>query len=121
VDKLKTVHYTSLCKAIIKQLILIEENWRSGMFKEIVETTPAPRYGRKIVTAANDCVVSVMKPEPLSNEQKLIFFDRRSQRTAVCTIIPSRWCVVTNVQIIVLWDRKTIEIVDTLFVCLFIT
>jgi F-box-like len=112
VDKLETVHYRGLCRTIINQSLEIDRNWRTGKFKEIGVTTTAPN-GQNIVTVTNDYVVSLLDSETFSDEKKLIFFDRRSQRTAGCTIIPLGWFVGTNVQIVVLRDIKNIQILDT--------
>ena len=106
VDKLETVRYRGLCRAIIQQLSEIDGNWRTGNFEQIEEKS---LFDRTIVTVANDCVVSISNKE---RYEKLRFFDRRSKKFIGLTKIPLEWLYVTNTEIVVLWDRKTIKVVD---------
>ena len=101
VDKLETVRYRGLCRAIIQQLSEIDRNWRTGNFEQIEEKS---LFDRTIVTVANDCVVSISNKE---RYEKLRFFDRRSKKFIGSTKIPLEWLYVTNTEIVVLWDRKT--------------
>jgi F-box-like len=109
VDKLKTGHYRGLCRTIIQQLNKINRNWRTGIFEEIEEKC---LNGGKIDNVENDCIVSISTTNTYSYEKKLLFLDRRSQRFTGSTIIPLGWSGVTNTEIVVLWERKNMEILD---------
>ena len=43
VDKLETLRYRGLCRAIIQQLSEIDGNWRTGNFEQIEEQSPIDR------------------------------------------------------------------------------
>jgi WD40 repeat protein len=107
VDELETVRYRGLCRAIMQQLNEIYRNWRTGNFEE-----EKSLYDFTIVTVANDCVVSISNRERHSLEKTLRFFDRRSKEFTGSTKIPLEWLFVTNTKIVVLWDQKTIKVVD---------
>jgi F-box-like len=109
VDNLETVHYRGLCRAICRQIKETDRNWRAGNFKigadEILEAD-------KVVTLEDDCVVYKfcrMFPSPIT----LTFFDRRSFKFTGATRIPAMSFAVTNAQIVVVWNLRNINILDT--------
>ena len=109
VKKLETVHYRSLCRGIIHELKPNVRNWRNGKFQE----TSSTRYFKNISDIAvwgdRIAVYSWSK----DSRQTFDFLNRTSLQVISSMKIPDESFAVTNTEIVVVWDKKNIKILDT--------
>jgi F-box-like len=106
VEKLATVHHRSLCRAIIEELKQIDRNWRTGNFKRTCSTDSFENISDIIVLGDRIAVYS-------SSGSKMTIVHRTSLQVISSVKIPDGSFAVTNTEIVVVWDKKNIKILDT--------
>jgi F-box-like len=111
--KLETVHYRELCKAIMKEVNEIDNNWRKRNFELIedkggyVYSTPSKiRDDRLADFNYCDWVWDGGKKDKLK-------FHNRTSMSLRCIVIPDESFAVTNTDIVAVWDKKNLKILDT--------
>jgi hypothetical protein len=111
-SKLPSGHYRELCRALIHELNETDRNWRNGNFKT---TSNRIDLLDSHVTIGNDCIVRHSNVTYCKRHRrtKLDFFHGSSPKPRSSLLIPDGWFAVTNTDIVVLWDKKNIKIVDT--------
>ena len=112
VDKLETVHYRSLCRAIIEELKHIDQNWQTGNFKKTCVTTLLETISN--ATIWDNCIVLYSQNKSSGvNEMTFGFFHQKNLEVTSSIEIPNGSFAVTNTEIVVGWDTKNIKILDT--------
>jgi F-box-like len=105
VEKLKTVHYRSLCRAIIEEQKQIDRNWRSGKFKK---TSPTYPFGSVLdITVWGDHIAACSF---VGVEMTCNLVHRTSLEVISSVKIPRESVAVTNTEIVVQWDKKNMKI-----------
>ena len=110
--KLETVHYRGLCKAIIKEVNETDRNWRNGNHKDFKEKCDSIYLGSGVV--GKDWIVDFDYNYQIWDQEKTITF--RSRMNVVAqrrVVVPAGSSVVTNTEIVVVWNMKNIKILDT--------
>jgi F-box-like len=110
--KLETVHYRGLCKAIIQEVNEIDNNWRTGKFQKTKENYDFMNLAhftvKKVFLADFDYREWVWKH---GRREELKFYNQTSM-SECCIVIPRGSFAVTNTEIVVLWDKNYLTILD---------
>jgi F-box-like len=104
VEKLKTVPYRSLCRAIIEEQKRIDRNWLSGNFKRNSSRNPFENIYN--ITVWSDRIAIYSYPTDL-----IYLVHRRSLEVISSIETPDDSWAVTNAEIVVQWDDD-IKILD---------
>ena len=109
VEKLETVHYRSLCRAIIEELKQIGRNWRSGNFKKTCKETGVRLFTD--ATIGDDRIVFSMYDHQHMRTVSVFTNKTSLQRTSF--LESGDYHTVTNTEISVVWEVNNIQILDT--------
>ena len=110
-ENLETVHYRELCRAIIKKVNEIDNNWRNGNYKIIEKQLDLESYKFPHVVIGKDWIANVDYGDwLLRSVKKILFCNRMNLVVQHCIVIPRGAFPVTNAEIVVLLDRKNIKI-----------
>jgi F-box-like len=109
VENLETVHYRSLCRVIIQELKPNVRNWRSRRFKKTSSKNDFKNISDITVWGDRIAVYSCSK----DSGQTFEFLHRTSLDVLSSMKIPDGSSAVTNTEIVVVWDKKNMNILDT--------
>jgi F-box-like len=109
VEKMETVHYRSLCRAIGQELKPNVRNWRTGNFKKTSSKNVFKNISDITVWGDRIAVYSCNK----NSGQTFDFLHRTSLEVISSMKIPDKSSAVTNTEIVVVWDEKNMKILDT--------
>jgi F-box-like len=107
VEKLQTVHYRSLCRAIIQEQNQIDRNWRTGNVKK----SSRAHLQSSVVTIGDNHIAGYYY-DYQHRAMMLEFVHRTNLEVKSSIEIPRGSSVVTNAEIAVVWDKKNIDILD---------
>jgi F-box-like len=111
--KVPSGHYRGLCKSLIHELNETDRNWRNGNFTTTFNNYNASTYSH--VTIGNDCIACRYYSIYMifNHEKTFEFFDQCSPEVKSRVRIPHGSSAVTNTEIVVVWDKKILKILDT--------
>jgi F-box-like len=113
VEKLETVHYRSLCRAIIEELKQIGRNWRAGNFKKTC-TEAGVRFCTDVTIGDDRIAIYLYTYQHMMTVSMLLFTNKtRLQRIGLEIELPGEYRTVTNTEIVVAWNVNNMEILDT--------
>jgi F-box-like len=107
-NKLQTVNYRGVCRAIMRELKLIDRNWRTGNFKKTSEKVDS-LHNANVVFGFDYIALEDYR----GHKSKLKFHHRSSLKLKSFIVIPRGSSATTNAEIAVLWDKKNIKILDS--------
>jgi F-box-like len=108
--KLPSGHYRGLCRALIHEMNEADRNWRNGNFRTTFNSYDSSLSSN--VSIGNDWIVC-HSYNYLEREDTLEFFDQCSPEVKSSLCIPRGSSAVTNTEIVVVWDEKDIQILNT--------
>jgi F-box-like len=107
---LDVLKYRRICKDIIQELNEIDNNWRTGNFNVTSKGFYSAEFS--IFTIGNDFIVHI-SCQDWSDEKQYVILHRTSLEVISSMKIPGGSFAVTNTNIVVLWDKENIKILDT--------
>ena len=109
--KLQSVHYRGLCKVMIQEVNKLDNNWRTGNFKKSSKIVYS-LYGSDFIIG-NHCIALRTMFDNWGLIMRLNFVHRTNLEVQSFIDIPDGSLAVTNTEIVVLWDKKNLKILDT--------
>ena len=109
---METVHYRGLGKAIMREVNEIDNNWLTGNYKKI--KTKGGDISTNFITRM-DYLADFNYCEWVwnDNRKEKLEFHTRTSITQCCIVVPDGSFAVTNTEIVVVWDTKHVQILDT--------
>ena len=117
--KLETVHYRELCKAIIQEVNNLDGNWRTGNCEKRTKDLNFYWSAKHIIIGKN-CIARYGKRDDYPLEEQLWhdkmevrFLHRTNLEVQSCINLPDGSLAATNAEIVVVWDKENMKILDT--------
>ena len=109
--KLQSVHYRGLCKVMIQQVNKLDNNWRTGNFKKFSKRINSS-YSSDVIIG-NHCIALYSLVSSWNNVRRLNLVHRTNLEVQSFIDIPDGASAVTNTEIVVVWDKKNMKILNT--------
>ena len=109
--KLQSVHYRGLCKVMIQQVNKLDNNWRTGNFKKSSKRVHSS-YSSDVIIG-NHCIALYSLGSSWNNVRRLNLVHRTNLEVQSFIDIPDGASAVTNTEIVVVWDKKNMKILNT--------